>query len=407
LRPARGEWTETLRVGPLHVDISVPAVLRMATHPLGLRLLSGHAFHTPLGLVSVHPGADENSARVVCDPCVMRIAALSPRPVRLPRSELTLVRTGQSRLSGEWRSGAVVVHWNAEIERDGVRLRIALPDTPLADLYAVMGDAIPELARAHIAGRAGAELHLALPSRTWSLAPRVEGFSVDGLGTDVLLNATPQPECMRPSRAADVAAPFGAWLPKAVIAAEDQRFYEHPGYDLVEMRAAWRSGSSEAARGASTLSQQLAKLLYTGDERSAVRKARELLYAVELDRTLGKARVLQLYLMLAPWGVSDAAGTTPCGAQAAAWQLLRKPAPLLTPIEAAWLASLLRNPRVELDRGRQSGEVDRTRLGHILDEMRPMSRARRQAIATQLAVWAPPPMPASAATALKAASAVP
>jgi hypothetical protein len=87
--------------------------------------------------------------------------------------------------------------------------------------------------------------------------------------------------------------------------------------------------------------------------------------------------------------------------------LLRKPAPLLTPIEAAWLASLLRNPHLELDRSMQSGEVDRARLGHILDEMRPMSRARRQAIVEQLATWAPPPMRTPATPALKAASAAP
>ena len=55
-------------------------------------------------------------------------------------------------------------------------------------------------------------------------------------------------------------------------------------------------------RGASTLSQQVAKLLVTGGERSPVRKLRELLYAVEMEQTLGKARILRLYLDNAPWG---------------------------------------------------------------------------------------------------------
>jgi len=62
--------------------------------------------------------------------------------------------------------------------------------------------------------------------------------------------------------------------------------------------------------GGSSLSQQLAKLIYTGDGRDHGRKLRELLYAVELDRTLGKARVLNLYLALAPWG-NGVCGATP------------------------------------------------------------------------------------------------
>ena len=154
-----------------------------------------------------------------------------------------------------------------------------------------------------------------------------------------------------------------------MVAAEDQRFFEHAGVDLVEMRAAWRSGAEASLhpRGASTLSQQLAKLLYTGDERSAVCKLREALCAVEMDRVLGKARVLQLYLAVARWGGGQ------CGAQAAALQLLHKRASALTPIEAAWLASLLRNPEAGL------------------------AQARREELQEQLADWAPPATNAFAA----------
>jgi hypothetical protein len=125
--------------------------------------------------------------------------------------------------------------------------------------------------------------------------------------------------------------------------AEDQRFFEHAGYDLAEMAAAWSSelpaGGGERRRGASTISQQLAKLLYTGDERSAARKVRELLYAVELDRTLGKARCCSSISRSRPGATASAAAKRRrCTTSAST-------PPRSTAAEAVWLASLLRNPR--------------------------------------------------------------
>jgi len=393
LRAAPGERSQAVAVGPWRVSLSVPAVLRLATHPLGLRALAGHTFHTSHGTLRFQQGADESSVRVVCDPCTPHAAWLGKAPLPVQRTELSLTRVGQNHLHGEIHAGAVRATWTLQIEKRGVDLRVQVPDAPIADFYAVVGTAIPELARAQIEGRAGAELSLALPSAVWRVLPRIEGFSVSGLGTEALLSATPQLACARPTRRADAAAPFGTWLPRAVIAAEDQRFYEHTGYDLTEMRAAWHSGdaANPHPRGASSLSQQLAKLLYTGDERSAVRKLREALYAVEMDRVLGKARVLQLYLSVAPWGNGQ------CGAQAAALNLLQKRASALTPIEAAWLASLLRNPEAELARVAANGSVDKTRVAAIIEAMRPLARTRREELQEQLADWAPPATSAFAA----------
>jgi Transglycosylase len=383
LRAAPGEWSHAVPVGPWRVNLSVPAMIRLATHPLGLRALVGRTFYTSHGTLRFQQGADESSLRVVCEPCTPHAAWLGKLPLRLQRTELSLTRVGQSHLHGEIRAGAVRATWKLQIEKRSVDLRVQVPHAPIADLYAVLGDTIPELAHAHIEGRAGAEFSLTLPSGVWRVQPRVEGFSVSGLGTEALLSATPLPACARATRRVDAAAPFGAWLPRAVVAAEDQRFFEHAGYDLNEMRAAWRTddAAQQHPRGASTLSQQLAKLLYTGDERSAVRKLRELLYAVEMDRTLGKARVLQLYLTVAPWGNGQ------CGAQAAALQLLHKRASALTPIEAAWLASLLRNPEAELARVAASGSIDKTRVADIIEAMRPLARTRREALQEQLADW--------------------
>ena len=388
LRAAPGEWSFPVALGPWRVQLSVPAVLRLASHPLGLRALAGRRFVTSHGTLQSRQGADENSLIVVCEPCTPHAALLGPKPLPLQRTELRLTRVGQNHLHGTLRAGAVGATWALQIDKRGVELRLKVPDAPIADLYAVFGAVIPELARAHIEGRAGADFRLTLPAGAWSVVPRVEGFSVSGLGTEVLLSATPLPACARATRRADAAAPFGAWLPRAVVAAEDQRFHEHAGYDLIEMRAALQPGSAAhpAARGASTLSQQLAKLLYTGDERSAVRKLREALYAVEMDRTLGKARVLQLYLAVAPWGQGQ------CGAEAAALHLLNKRAAALTPIEAAWLASLLRNPDAELARMANQGAVDTERVGDIIQALRPLARARREELREQLADWPLPPI---------------
>ena len=96
-------------------------------------------------------------------------------------------------------------------------------------------------------------------------------------------------------------------------------------------------------RGGSTLTQQLARLLVTGGERSAERKLRELLYAVEMEQTLGKPRILRLYLDNAPWGVDASGGL--CGAEAAARHYFRRAAVRLEPAQAVWLAAMLTTRR--------------------------------------------------------------
>ena len=285
------------------------------------------------------------------------------------------------------RADRVRATWRGRLGMQSADLELKLADVPVADLVALLGAAVPEAARARIEGRAGAIVRLALPSGRHAIEPQLDGLTVEGLGTEALISASPLPACARSPRGRRAAAPFGAWLPKAVIAAEDQRFHEHAGYDLAEMAAAWSSElpeGGERRRGASTLSQQLAKLLYVGDERSVARKVRELLYAVELDRTLGKARVLQLYLSIAPWGDGQ------CGAEAAALHYFGKRAAALDAAEAVWLASLLRNPELELERAAHA--FDPTRLTTIAGALRPLPRWRREDLQLELGEWHPPPV---------------
>ena len=87
LRAAPGEWSQAVRLGPWRVNLSVPAVLRLATHPIGLRALAGRTFHTSHGTLRFQPGADESSIRVVCEPCTPHAAVLGQLPLHVQRTD--------------------------------------------------------------------------------------------------------------------------------------------------------------------------------------------------------------------------------------------------------------------------------------------------------------------------------
>lgn len=375
LRPALGEWSHPVQWWMWRMDISVPTLLRMGTHPMLLRRLEGRSFDTRFGRVQWHAGDAPNRWRAVCEPCRIHLPELGDDEMVLPRLQLDAERFGQQEWRGQFMLGdtpqALRGQWTASFDARRATVDVHLPDTPMSHAYRLFAQQMPEVARARIEGRLRLDAQIRWPEGALSVQPRIEGFSVAGLGTEALLNATPTCDKEPPARG------FGTWLPRAVIAAEDQRFYEHTGFDMQEIGAAWslNQRQREAARGGSTLSQQLAKLIYVGDDRHHLRKLRELLYAVELDRTLGKARVLHMYLAMAPWGEGR------CGASAAARHYLNKRADRLTPTEAAWLASLLRHP------GR--GEVNVERVAWVIAHLRPMPQLQRQALVEALPHWSP------------------
>ena len=221
--------------------------------------------------------------------------------------------------------------------------------------------------------------------RRFSIRPTVRGFSVSGLGTEALAGRLPRVACgatsVRRSRGDDH---YGPWLQRAVIAAEDQRFYEHPGYDLEELVQAFARNEAAARveRGASTIPQQLARILYTGSERSGTRKLRELLYAVEMEHTLGKARILQLYLALAPWGNDT------CGANAAAQRYFGVPANRLDGAEAVWMAAMLHAPERDAARWAARGAIDWPRAQWVANGMRGIKGTTRKRVLDDLASMA-------------------
>ncbi|QJR34693.1 monofunctional biosynthetic peptidoglycan transglycosylase [Gemmatimonas groenlandica] len=150
------------------------------------------------------------------------------------------------------------------------------------------------------------------------------------------------------------------YLRRAVLASEDDRFYLHFGIDTVEINNALeRRRRGGKLRGASTLTQQVAKNLFLWNGRSFVRKGIEAYIALLLELILSKERILDLYLNLAEWGPNA------FGAEAAAQLHFRKSAADLTREEAARLAAILPAPR----RWSPKGSIATRRAATILMRM--------------------------------------
>lgn len=154
------------------------------------------------------------------------------------------------------------------------------------------------------------------------------------------------------------------WMGLAVIAAEDQKFPEHWGFDVpaIEKALAHNERNENRIRGASTLSQQTAKNLFLWDGRSWLRKGLEAGLTVGIEMVWSKKRILTVYLNIAEFGH----GTF--GVEAASQRYFHKPASKLTATESALLAAVLPNPiRFRVDA--PSGYV-RSRQAWILRQMR-------------------------------------
>ncbi len=150
-------------------------------------------------------------------------------------------------------------------------------------------------------------------------------------------------------------------LRRAVLASEDDRFYLHSGFDFEEIENALeRARRGRRLRGASTITQQVAKNLFLWEGRSYVRKGLEAWLTVVLELCLPKERILDLYLNLAEWGDGV------FGAEMAARTHFRKSAKNLTREEAARLAAVLPSPR----KWSPKGSIASRRAAGILARMR-------------------------------------
>ena len=134
---------------------------------------------------------------------------------------------------------------------------------------------------------------------------------------------------------------ISANLKNAVLIAEDAAFFQHEGLDFGEIREAIKINTEkmEFARGASTITQQLAKNLYLSPSRNPARKLKEILLTFSLERHLTKRRIFEIYLNVIEWGDGV------YGAEAAARRYYGKSCSELSDTESAAMAAVIINPR--------------------------------------------------------------
>jgi monofunctional biosynthetic peptidoglycan transglycosylase len=143
-------------------------------------------------------------------------------------------------------------------------------------------------------------------------------------------------------------------LKRAVIAAEDQKFLDHDGFDWEAIEESYQRNlrRRRVVRGGSTISQQLAKNLFLSGQRNYLRKAQEAVFTLMIESALEKRRILEIYLNVIEWGNGV------YGAEAAARHYYGVGAAELTQDQAAHLAAMIPNPRF-YDRKRSTPGLER------------------------------------------------
>ncbi len=393
---SRDAWTADLAVGGASVRVNVVGLVRLATLPGVAHLLDGRSVQTHSGAVRFKRDGTRLSA--TCAPCRLQHPDLASVPVHI-RTVTLDVRRDDDALDGTLTVDTVRLPFTGRLRPAAIELEWQLPATELASIYRALGAAVPEAGYARIEGTVRAEGTLSLPSRRASVRWNAESLEVGGLGTEPLQYGWFRFACDRRSgsgrlvitgdgeRAWVAVDATGPYLAAAVLAAEDQRFHQHAGYDEQAIAEILGDPDGRLRRGGSTLTQQLARTLFTGGDRTAVRKLRELLYAIEMERTLGKARILELYLNTVDWGPGV------CGAKAAARAYFNKAPARLTALESAWLASVLRNPHIAWETQFVARQPDRARPRQVLMQMRDWPKRDRERWAMQPLLFAPASSP--------------
>ncbi|MDQ5988622.1 MAG: Biosynthetic peptidoglycan transglycosylase [Syntrophus sp. SKADARSKE-3] len=133
---------------------------------------------------------------------------------------------------------------------------------------------------------------------------------------------------------------MGNYTIRAILTCEDGRFFSHGGFQLKHIRQSLEQNIREKrfARGASTISMQTVKNLFLGNEKSLSRKFEEMLLTYALEQALTKERIMEIYLNIIEWGPGI------YGIGAASRHYFDKRPDKLSPVEAAYLASIIANP---------------------------------------------------------------
>lgn len=344
---------------PLHlpvfgvVHLRAWPLMQLGTSTVGRTLLNHTQWRSKHGLVtieSLNGQTEADQVQLHCNACEFQLKTLSSKAIVFDAVNLTITRedskfTGALEMTSH--QTAIRVLYSAHAQMQGIDLDWSLPTTTIADLLIPLKTHSATIQTARVTGNLSANGTLHWPSKRWSAKPVIQHFDVTGLGTEKIRTANIQFSCPQPNeRASTTDTPhiwldkkkMGRWLPMAVIIAEDAQFMHHRGYDFETLSYLLAQENPNKQLGGSTITQQLAKYLFTGGERQWKRKIEELLYAVEMESTLGKQRILNLYLNTVDWGPNI------CGAADAAQYYFSLPPQKLSRTQAAWLAGIIRNP---------------------------------------------------------------
>jgi monofunctional biosynthetic peptidoglycan transglycosylase len=173
-----------------------------------------------------------------------------------------------------------------------------------------------------------ADLSKNRPGKTTFMEYREDTWRVKGIKKKISTSWTPLSQ-------------VSPYVMKAVIIAEDDKFWSHEGFDFDAMQKALEKDikKKKFKAGGSTISQQLAKNLYLTPAKNPIRKIKEAILTLRIERNLKKRRIIELYLNVAEWGDGL------FGIETAARKYYGKHARDLSAREAATLASALPNPR--------------------------------------------------------------
>jgi hypothetical protein len=290
--------------------------------------------------------------------------------------------TGDGRVAaaGVAIAGTIVLTGTLDDPRLGLDLRVEKVD--LARLLATSGLGLPGGAEdlgtvallARFAGRLSDPASFVVSHTLDFVPPRkpipaVERLKVDFVHEIELPDGTRRAIEISPSSPDFI--PLGEVPPllvRALLLAEDAGFFGHRGLDLSEVSVAlatdWARGS--AARGASTLTQQLAKNLFLSREKSLGRKLQELALTLLLESALGKNRILEIYLNIIEWGPGI------YGLRPAARHYFGKEPRDLSPKEMAFLVALIPGP-IKYQRSFAGGELSagfEPMVTHLLSKLR-------------------------------------
>jgi len=325
---------------------------------------------------------------------------LSSRPLSLPRAEVRLQGDPREGSTGSLRLGGVEL----SLRVADPLLEVELQLTDARQVLELVEDMLPELKHADLRGRLGGRASWDRESGAWSLEPVIEDLAVQGAVRNLeqlrwgpfsyrAFDADGEPVVRTSGEGTADWTPLretSEHLPAAIIAAEDSAFLRHPGYDLQAIEAAITENqeAGDVVRGGSTLTQQLAKNLFLDGERTVERKLRELLLAVEIDRALGKDRVMELYINVVEWGPEIWGVQQACDNYFA-----RRPA-TLPANEAAFLAAILPAPRDFYERWYLKGRAGSFKIDWVLTNMadgKHFSHARANRAKARPLRFVPPP----------------